>query len=229
MLDLFSCMFVPEQVFHPADGKTLLPAAPQKRALPPAFFLAGDSTTGSGGGWGDAVVSSLTGGSTRENLGDSGATTGSFRNEGFWGEVLAAVESHKHEYTPYVTIQFGHNNQKTEAGLAAVVDSLSDGMLRQHLENVRELTIQAAETGALWANLNEASREYVIAIGESNSHTYNLSDGDNMHINKEGGIIFAGIVALLLKGLNAEFDEFIIVTPELVAALEGGEYYFPEL
>ncbi|KAL4876817.1 SGNH hydrolase-type esterase domain-containing protein [Aspergillus karnatakaensis] len=246
----------PSTILPAALAATLTSAAPTKRALPPAFFLAGDSTTATNGGWGDAFVSSLTSGSTGQNFGDSGATTGSFRNEGYWADVLAAVESHADEYTPYVTIQFGHNDQKTESGLAAFVDNLvqfdadvraaggvpifltsltrrnfeSDGTLRQDLQNVKDLTIEAAgETGALWADLNEASREYVSAIGEDNSHTYNLSSGDNTHINKEGEVVFAGIVALLLKELNAEFDEFISVDPELVAALEQGEYYYPEL
>ncbi|KAL5337244.1 SGNH hydrolase-type esterase domain-containing protein [Aspergillus crustosus] len=231
-------------------------AAPPKRALPPAFFLAGDSTTAPNGGWGDAFVVSLTGGSTGDNFGDSGATTSSFRNEGFWDDVLAAVESHKNGYQPYVTIQFGHNDQKTEAGLAAFVDNLvqfdadvraaggepifltslarrnfeSDGTLRQDLGNVKKLTIQAAEqTGALWADLNEVSREYVIAIGEEDSHTYNLSEDDNTHINEEGGVVFAGIVGLLLEGLKPEFEEFIDIDPELVEALEAGEYFYPEL
>jgi hypothetical protein len=89
------------------------------------------------------------------------------------------------------------------------------------------LTIQAAaETGALWADLNEASREYVIAVGEDNSHTYNLSEDDNTHLNEEGGIVFAGVVALLLEELKPEFGEFIELDPDLVAALE---YYYPEL
>ncbi|KAL4789496.1 SGNH hydrolase-type esterase domain-containing protein [Aspergillus venezuelensis] len=227
----------------------------QKRAGPPAFFLAGDSTTATGGGWGDAFVSDLTGGATGTNYGDSGATTSSFRAEGFWDEVLAAVESAAADYTPYVTIQFGHNDQKTEAGLDAFLDNLvqfyndvkeaggepifltslsrrnygDDGTVTDDLTNVVELTKQAAEqTGALWADLNLASRTYLNEIGEEDAHTYNLSEDDNTHLNDEGGVVFAGIVGILLKELNAEFDEYIAIDSELVAAVEAGEYYWPE-
>ncbi|KAL2826285.1 SGNH hydrolase-type esterase domain-containing protein [Aspergillus cavernicola] len=232
-------------------------ARPHKPStLPPAFFLAGDSTTATNGGWGDTFVTSLTSGSTGANFGDSGATTSSFRNEGFWADVLAAVESHKDEYRPFVTIQFGHNDQKTESGLATFVENLvqfdadvraaggepifltslsrrnygDDGTVTQDLGNVRNMTIQAAQqTGALWADLNQASREYLNAIGEENAMSYNLSEDDNTHINKEGEVVFAGIVGLLLEGLKPEFEQFIDIDPELVTALEDGQYYYPEL
>ncbi|KAL4804165.1 SGNH hydrolase-type esterase domain-containing protein [Aspergillus unguis] len=229
-------------------------ARPTKRALPPAFFLAGDSTTAPDGGWGDAFVADLTDSSTGTNYGDSGATTGSFRAEGFWDEVLSAVEGAVDAYTPYVTIQFGHNDQKTDSGLDAFLGNLvqfhddvvaaggvpifltsltrrnfeSDGTVTDDLANVVELTKQAAEqTGALIADLNAASREYVEAIGEENAHTYNLSEDDNTHLNEEGAVVFAGIVGMLLKDLNQDFDQYISIDADLVAAVEAGEYYFP--
>ncbi|KAL3456250.1 SGNH hydrolase-type esterase domain-containing protein [Aspergillus heterothallicus] len=226
----------------------------QTRDLPPAFFLAGDSTTAPNGGWGDAFVASLIDGSIGTNFGHSGATTSSFRSGGDWDELLAAVESHKDAYRPIVTIQFGHNDQKTEEGLAVFVENLvrfdeevraaggepifltslsrrnyqDDGTVKQDLGNVVELTIEAAEqTGACWADLNEASREYLNAIGEENAMTYNLSEDDHTHLNDAGGVVFAGVVAQLLKGLEPSFDSYIDVDPELVAALESGEYYYP--
>ncbi|CBF83911.1 hypothetical protein AN2834.2 [Aspergillus nidulans FGSC A4] len=250
---MFSPLILPTLLL--AGATTAIPA-PARRALPPAFFLAGDSTTAPNGGWGDAFVSSLTGGSTGQNFGDSGATTFSFRNEGFWAEVLEAVETASGSYTPYVTIQFGHNDQKTESGLAAFKDNLvqfdadvrgaggipifltsltrrnfgDDGLVKDDLENVRNLTIEAAtETGTLWANLNVASREYVNEIGEEDSHTYNLSEGDNTHLNEEGGVVFAGVVGILLKELDADFDQYISIDEALVQAVEEGVYYWPEL
>ena len=42
---------------------------------PPAFFLAGDSTTAVDGGWGDGFVALLRHGATGQNKGHSGATT----------------------------------------------------------------------------------------------------------------------------------------------------------
>jgi lysophospholipase L1-like esterase len=228
---------------------------PPARGPPPAFFLAGDSTTAPAGGWGDAFVASLTKGSTGINFGHSGATTSSFRAGGDWDEVISAVKNHTKTHRPFVTIQFGHNDQKTESGLAVFVDNLvrfdeevraaggepifltslarrnylDDGTVKQDLGNVVEMTIQAAEqTGARWANLNEASRAYLNSIGEEDAMTYNLSEDDHTHLNDAGGVVFAGIVAQLLKGLEPAFDSYIDVDPQLVAALEAGEYYYPE-
>ncbi|KAL4973552.1 SGNH hydrolase-type esterase domain-containing protein [Aspergillus desertorum] len=249
-------MFAPLMVSVLLAGATSAIPSSTRRALPPAFFLAGDSTTAPNGGWGDAFVSSLSGGSTGTNFGDSGATTSSFRNEGFWADVLDAVEAARGSYTPYVTIQFGHNDQKTASGLAVFKDNLiqfdadvreaggipifltsltrrnfgDDGLVKDDLANVRNLTIEAAkETRAPWANLNVVSRKYVNEIGEEDAHTYNLSEDDNTHLNEEGGVVFAGIVGMLLRGLDAEFHKYISIDEELVQAVREGVYYWPEL
>lgn len=228
---------------------------PTKRANPPAFILAGDSTTAPDGGWGDAFVASLSSSSTGTNFGHSGATTASFRSGGDWDSVLAAVSESAGSYTPYVTIQFGHNDQKTEEGLASFKENLvqfeadvrdaggipifltsltrrkfeDDGTVSDDLENVRTLTEEAAEeTGALIGDLNTRSREYVEAIGSENADTYNLEADDRTHLNEAGGVVFAGIVGIILKELEPTFDEFINIDEALVAAVEAGEYYSPE-
>lgn len=76
---------------------------------PPAFFLAGDSTTAvqaaSGGGWGNGFLTTLHNGSVGVNYGHNGATTVSFVNGGDWAKVLAGVTKYKGLYTPFVTIQ----------------------------------------------------------------------------------------------------------------------------
>jgi lysophospholipase L1-like esterase len=225
------------------------------RGPPPAFFLAGDSTTAPAGGWGDAFVASLTKGSTGINFGHSGATTSSFRADGDWDQVIESVRNHTKTHRPFVTIQFGHNDQKTEEGLAVFLDNLvqfdeevraaggepifltslerrrftSNGTIEHTLDNVVALTIEAAgETGARWADLNAASRAYLEAIGPENSATYNLDETDRTHLNDAGGVVFAGLVGLLLEGLEPSFAKYIGTDPELEAALEAGEYYYPE-
>lgn len=78
-------------------------------AKPPAFFLAGDSTTAplseSGGGWGNGFLGTLKGGAIGTNYGHNGATTVSFVSGGDWATVIAAVKKNVAKYTPYVTIQ----------------------------------------------------------------------------------------------------------------------------
>lgn len=84
-----------------------LPAAPQSRADGSVYWLlAGDSTTATNGGWGDAFLSTTVAeGSSGKNYGHSGATTRSFRAGGDWGELVDEVGTHKDDYRVYVTIQ----------------------------------------------------------------------------------------------------------------------------
>ncbi len=75
---------------------------------PPAFLLAGDSTTAAqnccGGGWGNGFLSTLRNGALGSNFGRNGATTVSFVADGEWADVLESVSRYRKSYTPYVTI-----------------------------------------------------------------------------------------------------------------------------
>jgi hypothetical protein len=75
---------------------------------PPAFLLAGDSTTAAqnccGGGWGNGFLSTLHNGALGTNFGRNGATTVSFVADGEWSDVLESVSRYSKDYTPYVTI-----------------------------------------------------------------------------------------------------------------------------
>jgi hypothetical protein len=92
---------------------SLLPAAfafpaalPDSDEGPVYWLLAGDSTTATNGGWGDAFLSTTVAeGSSGVNYGHSGATTKSFRAGGDWGELIDEVSTHKASYRVYVTIQ----------------------------------------------------------------------------------------------------------------------------
>ena len=107
---------------------------------PVAFFLAGDSTTATNGGWGDAFLPLLSNNATGINYGHGGATTVSFVAGGDWASVINSVKEHRNDYHPYVTIQvcklvplpskrsmkkiltrgykFGHNDQKEAANIS---------------------------------------------------------------------------------------------------------------
>ncbi|RAL04231.1 rhamnogalacturonan acetylesterase [Aspergillus ibericus CBS 121593] len=95
----------------------------QQNAIPPFFLLAGDSTTATqssgGGGWGDGFINTtLYSGAKGLNYGHDGATTVSFRSGGDWATVLSKVEEYKTDYRAFVTIQFGHNDQKASANIS---------------------------------------------------------------------------------------------------------------
>lgn len=111
-------------------------------AKPPAFFLAGDSTTAvqstGGGGWGNGFLSFLVSPAWGKNLGHNGATTVSFVDGGDWATVLGLVSDNKEEFDTYVTIQFGHNDQKSDKNIS----------LEQFQTNLENLATEAREAGA---------------------------------------------------------------------------------
>jgi hypothetical protein len=88
---------------------TALPSALRCSPKPPAFFLAGDSTTAvqstGGGGWGNGFLSFLKSPAWGVNYGHNGATTVSFVSGGDWNTVLTRVKEAEDEFDPYVTIQ----------------------------------------------------------------------------------------------------------------------------
>jgi len=91
--------FLPLALAAPA---TILESA----VLPVYWFLAGDSTTAPGGGWGDAFLSTtVAAGSSGQNWGKSGRTTASFRDGGYWQSVIDGVKEYKGDHRVYVTIQ----------------------------------------------------------------------------------------------------------------------------
>lgn len=110
---------------------------------PPFFVLAGDSTTArqssGGGGWGDGFLNtSLFNGASGKNFGHNGATTVSFRSGGDWSQVLATVSQVKADYSPFVTIQFGHNDQKATANIS----------LEEYTQNLEKFAAEAIDAGA---------------------------------------------------------------------------------
>lgn len=110
-INLFSLLFLIHFVTsHPHASK------------PPFFALAGDSTTAKqstgGGGWGNGFLSLLKSPASGVNLGHNGATTVSFVAGGDWNNTLSYVRNHSANYDCYVTIQFGHNDQKPAANIS---------------------------------------------------------------------------------------------------------------
>lgn len=78
----------------------------------------------------------------------------------------------------------------------------------ENLAVEREATIQVAEANKLhWIDLNQASTDYVNAIGQQAADAYNLAQGDRTHVNEWGGVVFARIVSdLLVKKYAHEFE-----------------------
>ncbi|XP_014556555.1 carbohydrate esterase family 12 protein [Bipolaris victoriae FI3] len=174
-------------------------------AIKPIYWLlAGDSTTATSGGWGDAFLSkTVAPGSSGKNYGHSGATTASFRAGGDWGRVINDISTHKQNYKVYVTIQFGHNDQKETSGVSPAqyrtnlatfasevknsgaipilvtpltrrtFNTTTDRVI-ENLARESALTIDVATSSNLhFIDLNKASTAYVNAIGQAGADTYN--------------------------------------------------------
>lgn len=96
-------------------------------ARPPAFFLAGDSTTAvqssNGGGWGVGFLSTLKTPAWGTDYGLNGATTVSFVKRGRWADVISSVQNSTADYDVYVTIQVSNEGDQ---GLAEVEDPMGN-------------------------------------------------------------------------------------------------------
>ncbi|TQN69181.1 Rhamnogalacturonan acetylesterase RhgT [Colletotrichum shisoi] len=208
----------PQSLFSAAAAvllPTLVAAAPAEpaeeraAAKPPAFFLAGDSTTAvqatGGGGWGNGFLSFLKKPAFGTNYGRNGRTTVDYVSQGHWDTVKSAVKSNTASFDVYVTIQFGHNDQKPEKNIS--LDQYQSNLV--NLSNERERTIAAAAAGkTTYVDLNLYSRKFVQAIGETKAHSYNLQEDDNTHLNDEGSVVFGRLVADLLLEKEKKLEQW---------------------
>jgi len=99
--------------FLPTVSTVLSILGSVQAAKSPFFILTGDSTVATGGGWGDALINGTKKPGGGINLAKNGATTVSFRDQGLWDKALEQINTQKKKHEAIVTIQFGHNDQKT--------------------------------------------------------------------------------------------------------------------
>ncbi|KAM0432206.1 hypothetical protein ACHAPT_004742 [Fusarium lateritium] len=216
---------------------------------PPYFVLTGDSTVAVNGGWGDGFLADLKNPAAGVNSGKSGATIPSFRAEGRWKTALDNVKSHLGDYESIVTIQFGHNDQKTYTleqysnNLAGLVDEVkkaggtpiiitsltrrtfSGGAVIENLSEWRDAAIAVAkDRNVEYLDLNTASTNYINAVGKQNADYYNLSEGDRTHLNVAGEIVFGRLVADLLLEKRPDLEKYVVPNEELSRKLREGEF-----
>ncbi|ORY18168.1 SGNH hydrolase-type esterase domain-containing protein [Clohesyomyces aquaticus] len=216
------------------------------------WLLAGDSTTASGGGWGDGfLATTVASGSLGHNYGHSGATTASFRAGGDWGKVAKDIGTYKSKYDVYVTIQFGHNDQKETSGVtldqyktnlknfasevkaAGATPILLTPLTRRNFDGAtvkpnlaeqRTATISVAQANNVrFIDLNLASQNYVNAIGKTAASKYNLATDDWTHLNQWGGVVFARVVSDLLVEKFPELKSCTKANATLSALIAAGK------
>ncbi|KAF2758850.1 lipolytic protein-like protein G-D-S-L family [Pseudovirgaria hyperparasitica] len=169
----------------------------QARALPPYWLLAGDSTTAPKGGWGDGFLSTtLSNGAAGKNYGHSGATTASFRAGGDWANVLSSIKSQKASYQVYVTIQFGHNDQKSTSGVTLdqfqtnletfVKEVVSAGATPILVTSLTRRTFTSATPPAVIEDLANVVNRTKIAASNTGARWIDLNKASTAYVNALG-------------------------------------------
>ncbi|VUC20930.1 unnamed protein product [Clonostachys rosea] len=214
---------------------------------PPYFLLIGDSTVAVNSGWGDGLLSYLKEPAKGENRGKSGSTTVSWKANGRWDNLVEALNTYKADYEPIVTIQFGHNDQKSmtldeyranlkslvvdiqdAGGVPIVITSLTrrnfeNGEVIQDLKDWRGKAIAVAkEVGVKYLDLNAASTSYVNAIGEEDAGYYNLNGSDGTHLSPAGEVVFGRMTLDLLLAKRKDLEVYFEPNEELSEKIARG-------
>ncbi|KAK1142829.1 hypothetical protein N8T08_007263 [Aspergillus melleus] len=220
-----------------------------RASKPPYFLLIGDSTVATNGGWGDGFLSFVTDPADGVNRAKSGTTTVSYRANGRWDDLLSNINSTVSDYSPIVTMQFGHNDQKAldvdeyrqnledlatevqEAGATPIIitpltrRAFDGDAVKEDFVEWRVQAINAAKSvGIKYLDLTTASTDYINAIGDENATNYDLSDGDKTHINEAGGVVFGRLVADLLLAARSDLEDYITPNEALSKKIAAGEY-----
>jgi len=101
------------------------------------IVLVGDSTVAPGNGWGPGFCGDVTPEVTCLNMAKNGRSTNSYRAEGLWKEVIAALGHNAEFSATWVFIQFGHNDQPGKPMPADPATEFPANM-RRYAREVRE-------------------------------------------------------------------------------------------
>ncbi len=103
-----------------------------RRGAPVKIVLVGDSTVNAEGGWGKGFCADVTANVTCINEALNGRSSKSFIDEGAWAKALA-------DKGDYYLIQFGHNDQKTDAKRHTDPGTTYDANLRRYIADARAI------------------------------------------------------------------------------------------
>ena len=106
------------------------------------IILVGDSTMAVNSGWGTGFCAVVTAEVTCVNMAKGGRSSGSYRAEGSWANVMEALKSNPDFKATYVLIQFGHNDQPGKPGRSTDLATEFPANLRRYVEEVRAADAQ---------------------------------------------------------------------------------------
>jgi lysophospholipase L1-like esterase len=116
----------PERAFDPAT------AAVRRPGTTVEIVLVGDSTVATGGGWGPGFCAVMTPNVMCVDDALNGRSSKSFIDEGAWKKALA-------EKGDYYFIQFGHNDQKTDAARHTDAEGSFKEYLQRYISDVQAM------------------------------------------------------------------------------------------
>lgn len=108
-------------------------------ALPDRVILVGDSTMASTTGYGDALCARFTPETACHNLARGGRSSGSFRAEKRWDEVMELLRKGEGFRKTWVLIQFGHNDQPGKPGRSTDYVTEFPVNMQRYVEEARSL------------------------------------------------------------------------------------------
>lgn len=103
--------------------------------------------------------------------------------------------------------------------------SFEGGAVIENLADWAAATIDAAgATGVKYLDLNEASTDYVNAIGADKGSQYDLSKGDSTHLNPSGEKVFGRMTLDLLLEARGDLAEYFEKDEALSKKIADGEF-----
>ncbi|MEO8385951.1 MAG: rhamnogalacturonan acetylesterase [Betaproteobacteria bacterium] len=102
-------------------------------------ILVGDSTMATRTGYGDALCKRFLENVTCINLARGGRSSGSFRTEGLWEQMMDMLRTGGQFRATYVLIQFGHNDQPGKPGRSTDLVSEFPVNMARYVEDARSL------------------------------------------------------------------------------------------
>jgi lysophospholipase L1-like esterase len=114
-----------------------LAQAPQPQLPPVRIILVGDSTMAVKSGYGPGFCADVIEQVTCLNMAKGGRSSGSYRAEGSWANVMDELKRNAEFQATYVLIQFGHNDQPGKPGRSTSLANEFPANLRQYVAEVK--------------------------------------------------------------------------------------------
>ena len=119
-----------------AAVSALSETSPQTPLPPVRIILVGDSTMAVRSGWGPGFSTDVVPQVTFVNMAKGGRSSGSYRAEGSWTNVLNELKRNAEFKATYVLIQFGHNDQPGKPGRSTDLATEFPVNIRQYVQDV---------------------------------------------------------------------------------------------